>query len=117
MYRRLVTSVTVMCAVAGIAAVPVATAREVAPPLSPVSRPLPAPAQQMLTFGRGELRPVASFVGHAGYLERRRVRLERRGGRSGSRPQRRARRGGRLGDDPAAPPADRALTDRHTGSR
>jgi hypothetical protein len=66
MYRRLVTSVTVMCAVAGIAAVPVATAREVAPPLNPVSRPLPAPAQQMLTFGRGEPGPAQTRVSSGG---------------------------------------------------
>jgi hypothetical protein len=57
MYRRLLTSLTVMCAVAGLVVVPMATAREMAPPLGPVSKPLPAPAQQMLTFGRGELGP------------------------------------------------------------
>jgi hypothetical protein len=66
MYRRLLTSVTVVCAVAGLAAVPVATAREVAPPLSPVSRPLPAPAQQMLTFGRGEQGPAETPVSSGG---------------------------------------------------
>jgi hypothetical protein len=58
MFKRFLTALTVASAVAGLALAPVATAREVPPPVvsGAVSKPLPAPAQQLLQFGTtGEL--------------------------------------------------------------
>jgi hypothetical protein len=53
MFKRFLTALTVGSAVAGLALAPVATAREVPPPVvsGEVSKPLPAPAQQLLQFG------------------------------------------------------------------